>query len=93
MGIHQTGIQTQSVFFDTYEKAPVKGKVFNCPTGARPWRSDGGRASAFCKGSPPNTYACSPYGCHNIMHPIIGVPISLSASLFMGHVENRVTRK
>ena len=31
--------------------------------------------------------------CHIIMHLVVGVPISHSASLFVGHVEKRVTHR
>ena len=64
-----------------------------CPSGARPLLSGGGRASfSIPAGSSPNTYSCLPVRCHNIMHPIIGVPIRFSASS-SGHVICRVTHE
>jgi len=67
---------------------------FICPTGAKPYMSSRGKTEWFSPlGSSPNTYSCSPYWRHSIMHLINGVPISSPASLSVGHVQKRVTRK
>jgi len=78
------------------KKPRVKGnpyKKFVCPTGATPYACGGGRAPilfiGFIAKHPclvADRYSCSPMGCHNIMHSIIGVPIKKPASLVMGHV-------
>jgi hypothetical protein len=47
----------------------------------------------FLLGASPNTYSCSPRRCHIIMHLIVGVPISFTASPVVGHISNRITPK
>jgi hypothetical protein len=69
-------------FFDTYEKAVCQvNKLYQLPVRGPQIGLIAKHLSVFTQ------------RCHTIMHLINGVPISLSASHFVGHVEKRATHK